>query len=204
MLPKLFLACAFVFILASVFLLYPKQKTIANATGPIVFFGNSLTFGQGAGSGEDFPTLVGRALDVPIVNAGVSGNTTRDAVLRVDKDVLSKNPSIVVVEFGANDLFEHIDSQETNRNFEVILSKIKQTNAKIVILGVKIFLFNVKYETDLQSLAKKYNAIFVADILDGITYDNKLRFDDIHPNAKGYQKIAEKLTPIIFSLIAKK
>lgn len=201
MLPKLFIASAVILILISAVLIFPKQKYTQNNKNLIVFFGNSLTAGQGAGPGEDFPSLIGKKLNVPIINAGVSGNTTQDALLRINKDVLSKNPSMVVVELGGNDLLDRVDSNITQRNLDLILSKIKPTGAKIVILGIKFYLFNQKYETSLQGLAKKYDAIFVPDILEGIITDQSLKHDDIHPNAKGYQKIADKLTPIIAPLI---
>lgn len=199
MLPKLILV-AIILILTSTLFFLPKHKDLVNDTNHlIVFFGDSITAGKGAEPGEDFPSLIGKTLNVPIVNAGVSGNTTHDALLRINEDVISKNPSIVVVELGGNDLLEHVDVEVSRRNFDLILSKIKQTGAKIVILDVKFFVFQKRYETDWASLAKKYNAIFVPDILEGVITDPSLKFDDIHPNAKGYQKIAEKLTPIIAS-----
>ena len=204
MLSKLILAAVIIAILASALFFSPKHKNILNDTKLIVFFGNSITVGQGAGAGEDFPSLIGKTLNVPIVNAGVSGNTTHDALLRINEDVISKNPSIVVVELGGNDLLERVDIEVTTRNLDLMLSKIKPTGAKIVILGVKFLVFNKKYETDWQSLAKKYDAIYVPDILEGVITDQSLKFDDLHPNAKGYQKIAEKLTPIIASLTHQK
>ncbi len=201
MLPKIIFAAILVFILTFTLLSFVKPKNIVNNSNLVVFFGNSITAGQGAGVGEDFPSIIGKTLNVKIINAGVSGNTTKDALLRIDKDVISKNPSIVVVELGGNDLLLNEKRDVTKKNFDLILSKIKPTGAKIVILGIKFFVFNQKYETDLQSLAKKYNAIYVPSILEGIITDKSLKFDDIHPNAKGYQKIADKLVPIITPLI---
>lgn len=203
MLPKIILISAIILTSIAILFFVPKHKTKSNNAGPIVFFGDSITAGQGAGAGEDFPTLIGKKLNVKIVNAGVSGNTTHDALLRIDKDVLSQNPSVVVVELGGNDLLLSEDSQVTKSNLDSILSKIKPTGAKIVILEVKIFLFNKNYDTNGQTLAKKYNATYVPNILEGIMADQSLKFDDIHPNAKGYQKIAERLTPIIAALIVK-
>jgi len=196
MLPRIILAAAIIFILAATLLYLPKPK-IVNHTKPIIFFGDSITAGKGAKAGEDFPSIIGRTLNVPIVNVGVKGRTTHDALLRVNEDVISKNPSMVVIELGSNDLLERVDSQVTKRNFEQILSKIKPTGAKIVILDLKFILFQETYQTDWADLAQKYNAAYVPDILEDIITDRGLKFDDIHPNAKGYQKIAEKLTPII-------
>ncbi|MDP2632412.1 MAG: GDSL-type esterase/lipase family protein [Candidatus Curtissbacteria bacterium] len=201
MLPKLILASVITAILISSIFFLPKNKNRMNDTNLIVFFGNSITAGKGAGVGEDFPSIIGKTLNVPIVNAGVSGNTTGDALLRINEDVLSKKPSVVVIELGGNDLLENIDIKVTEENLDLILAKIKPTGAKIVILGTKFFVFQKKYEADWASLAKKYDATFVPDILEGVITNPSLKFDDIHPNAKGYQKIAEKLTPIIAPLI---
>lgn len=203
MMPKLIFIGAIIITFAAIVLFIPKHKTITNTSGPIVFFGNSITVGQGAKVGEDFPTLIGKALNVPIINAGVSGNTTYDALLRIDKDVLSHNPSMVVVELGGNDLLLNEKSEVTKKNLDLIVSKIKPSGAKIVILGIKFFLFNENYETDLQNIAKKYNTTYVPDILEGIITNQNLKYDDIHPNAKGYQKIADKLIPILAPLIKK-
>ncbi len=203
MLPKLILAGAIVATLAAFLFLIPKQKNVSTITKPIVFLGNSITAGQGARPGEDFPSLIGKELNVPIINAGVSGNTTGDALLRINEDVISRNPSIVVVELGGNDLLEHVDIEVTKRNLDLIFTKIKPTGAKIVILGINFFLFQKNYETDWQAFAKKYDAIYVPNILEGIITDESLKFDDIHPNARGYQKIAERLTPIIAATLKK-
>lgn len=203
MLPKLILV-VIILILTSTLFFYQKHKNIVNDTSLIVFLGDSITAGKGAGSGEDFPSIIGKTLNVPIVNSGVSGSTTSNALLRINNDVVRKNPSIVVIELGGNDLLEHVDSEVSRRNFDLILSKIKPTGAKIVILDVKFFVFDKKYETDWASLAKKYNAIFVPDILEGVITNQSLKFDDIHPNARGYQIIAEKLTPIIAPLTLQK
>jgi len=200
MLPKLLVVSSIIFIIASVIVLLPKQKNSGATAGPIVFFGNSITAGEGANSGQDFPTLLGRTLNAPIVNAGVSGNRTGDALQRINNDVLSKNPSIVVIELGINDLLEHEDKETTKKNMELILSKVEPAGVKIVILGVKFVLFKETYETNWASLAKKHNAIYVPDILDGVIDDQNSKYDDIHPNAQGYQKIADRLTPIIAPL----
>jgi len=69
----------------------------------VICFGDSLTEGVGAGSGEDYPSLLERQLKLPIVNAGRRGDTAADALSRVEQEVLARNPRLVIVLFGGND-----------------------------------------------------------------------------------------------------
>lgn len=178
------------------FLTRSRQET-PKLSGPIVFFGNSITAGVGAGPDEDFPTLVGRKLGVQVINAGVSGDTTGDALARIDRDVIAKKPSIVVVEFGGNDFLQKVNFEVTRKNYEEIMLKLSETDAKIVIVSVRTSAFGDKYVEFEKDLAKKYKAIYVDNILKGIISDPKLMADSIHPNAAGYQKIAKRLIDIL-------
>jgi lysophospholipase L1-like esterase len=71
--------------------------------GPIIAFGDSITFGIGASNGEDYVSELEDRLGVNIINAGVSGDTTRDALERLEDDVLDRNPSAVIIFLGGND-----------------------------------------------------------------------------------------------------
>lgn len=76
------------------------------SSGPIIAFGDSLTAGVGATAGQDYVSQLSRKSGVPIINAGISGNTTRDAAARLQSDVLSRNPSVVIVWLGGNDILQ--------------------------------------------------------------------------------------------------
>ena len=73
-------------------------------SGPIIAFGDSVTAGVGASAGNDYVSQLERLAGVSIVNAGVSGDTTRDALARLNSDVLSRNPSVVLLWIGGNDV----------------------------------------------------------------------------------------------------
>ena len=68
----------------------------------IMCFGDSLPFGYGAKAGGDYPTTLASLTKIPVINAGVNGDTTYQALDRFEADVLSKDPCLVIVEFGAN------------------------------------------------------------------------------------------------------
>src|SRR4051812_16224169 len=72
------------------------------ATGPWVAFGDSLTEGVGASPGQDFPAVLSRELGIPIMNLGRSGNTSSDALSRLE-EVVQLRPRVVLLCFGGND-----------------------------------------------------------------------------------------------------
>ena len=86
-------------------------------SGSIVAFGDSLTEGVGATSGNDYVSQLERLSGESIINAGVRGDTTRSALERVDSDVLSEDPSIVIVWLGGNDvLLQYYDQVRSIAN----------------------------------------------------------------------------------------
>lgn len=86
-------------------------------SGSIVAFGDSLTEGVGATSGNDYVSQLERLSGESIINAGVRGDTTRSALERVDSDVLSEDPSIVIVWLGGNDvLLQYYDQVRSVAN----------------------------------------------------------------------------------------
>jgi acyl-CoA thioesterase-1 len=103
----------------------------------VVCFGNSLTAGYGATTvGEDdatkaYPEYLQDKINMPVINAGKSGDTTKGALSRVKTDVLSKNPKIVIIELGANDLFDIFLSQGTEINSTSIINLINSTKKNL-------------------------------------------------------------------------
>jgi len=101
----------------------------------LICFGDSITVGEGLS--DEALGLIPRLRQVfgtwEIINAGAGGNNTRDALARINEDVLRHNPDIVTVFFGANDAATHkmIDIMEFEGNLEAIISK---TGAEKTIL----------------------------------------------------------------------
>lgn len=170
----------------------PTEKVIKS--GPIIFFGNSLTTGVGAGEGEDFPSLVTKQLNLKnVINAGVSGDTTATALSRLKTDVLDKEPSLVIVELSGNDFLGGVATEETINNLDSITSQIRTTGAQVVLVHIRFPRKVREYEDGFKNIAKKHNAEVVWDALEGVMGDQSLMADTIHPNAAGYKIMAERI-----------
>ena len=179
-----------------------KIANIGSKGENIICFGNSITKGEGSTAGNDYPALLSRKLDLPVINAGVNADTTREALARIERDVLEKNPRLVIVEFASNDFLRGISKQETFGNLESIVSMIQQKGAMVVLAEVRVEYFQDDYVKAFQRLAGKRQALLIPNILGGILFNPELKSSDqIHPNDKGYDAIAERIYKAIKPLL---
>ena len=86
------------------FIYHPPVKNARPTGESIICFGDSLTYGTGASQGMDYPSQLSRLIGRPVINAGIPGDTTATALARLDRDVLSLSPRIVLITLGGNDL----------------------------------------------------------------------------------------------------
>ena len=178
----------------------PPRAVRPAAGETIIAFGDSLVSGRGATPGHDFISVLSRRTGLPILNAGRSGDTTRSALDRLDRDVLARNPRIVIVLLGGNDFLRRVPRDETFRNLETIVTRIRRRGAAVVLVGVSVGLFTDEYGAQYDALARRASAALVPDILDGIIGHADRMADAIHPNDRGYETIADRLEPVLRDL----
>jgi lysophospholipase L1-like esterase len=158
----------------------------------IICFGDSLTFGTGAAENMDYPSQLSRMVSKPIINAGVPGDTTAMAIARLEEDVLSKSPRIVLITLGGNDLKNRISKENAYQNLKNIIVSIQNRGALVIVGGISIPFWGRGFGEMYQKVCKETQALLIPNIFDGIIGDKNLMNDPIHPNAKGYTLIAQK------------
>jgi acyl-CoA thioesterase-1 len=192
----------------------PTSAETPTDTRPlIVCFGDSLTAGYGADVGKSYPDYLQAGLNAKgyhyrVVNQGISGNTTKDGVERLDT-ILALKPAIVVVEFGGNDGLRGLPIQDSRANLDKIVSTLKSSGAKIVLAGITlppdygpdyIRQFNETYTL----LAKKYNVPMLPFLLKGVFgVDGMMQRDNTHATAEGNKVVANNVLPLIQPLLKK-
>lgn len=180
---------------------YRAVRNLASAGGALVCFGDSLTQGVGAGPGEDFPSLLAAVLPIPVVNAGVAGETAADGLRRLERDVLSRDPRVVVVFFGGNDFLRRIPPGESRRNLEEMVERIQGAGAMVVLVGLKAGFFGDETGPLYEAVARDRGVVYIPDALAGILSDPRLKSDAVHPNAAGYRKLADRLLAHLHPLL---
>jgi acyl-CoA thioesterase-1 len=168
----------------------------------LIAFGDSLTAGYGAAPGEDYPSRLAALIHQPVVNAGVSGDTTESALARVDDDVLARDPRVVLVGLGGNDFLRRVELGTTEANLRIIVRKIQARGAAVVLLGFRFPNIGPSYEKMYERVAKEEGCLLIPDLLAGILRDPSLKSDEIHPNARGYALMAERVAKPLGKLLA--
>lgn len=175
---------------------WPIKNYPSTMRGPILMFGDSLVEGVGATEGNTLPEQLGNKLGTEILNYGVSGDTTRDGLVRLD-DALLMKPRVVIMLLGGNDFLKKIPRGETFANLEKIVTAFQRGGAISVVVGVRSGIIGGGADDEFEALAKKTGSVYVSDVLAGIFGHAELMSDAIHPNSVGYGRIADRLAPLL-------
>jgi acyl-CoA thioesterase I len=206
-LDRKFVVPAVVLLLLGVWLVFPSKysrvRNLDSRGTNVIAFGDSLTAGYGAGAGEDYPSNLAKLIGREVINAGVSGDTTDSALARVDADVLQRSPRIVIVGLGGNDFLRGASIASTEANLRTIVKQIQQSGAMVVLLGFNFPSLTASYGKMYQRVASDEKCLLIPDLLDGIIGNPSLKSDEIHPNARGYALMAERVAGPCGKLIRK-
>ena len=178
-------------------------KNLKTGTGKqVIVLGDSIASGYGVAEKEAFPSVLSRQLGLPIINRGVSGDTTAGGLNRLQTDVLDAEPWLVIIELGGNDFLRRIPKSETEQNLQQIVTSIQAKGAIVVLLGINMGLTKDSYQEIYDRIAKDTQAFLIPQILKGVLDDSRHRQDDvIHPNAAGHEflanRIAKELQPLL-------
>jgi acyl-CoA thioesterase I len=166
---------------------YPSTES-----GPVLMFGDSLVEGVGATAGNTLPEQLGRLIGVPILNYGISGDTTRNGLARL-APALEEDPKVAIVVLGGNDFLKKVPREETFQNLEKIVTAFQSQGAITVVVGVRSGIVGGGADEQYEDLAKRTGSVYVSDILAGVFAHTDLMSDALHPNDRGYRQIAERL-----------
>ena len=179
----------------------------------ILFFGDSLTAGYGLSTAEAFPSLIEKRLNsngrsVKVINAGLSGETSAGGLSRIDW-VLRQRIDVFVLELGANDGLRGLPVDQTQKNLEAIIAKVRKKNpdVKIVVAGMMVPPnlgpdYTKKFHEIFATVAKKHDATLIPFLLEDVAGEEKLNLaDGIHPNVEGHKIVAKNVFRIIEPLI---
>jgi len=183
----------------------------------VLAFGDSLYAGYRLNRGESLADAVQTRLrqagvNARVVNAGVSGDTTAAGRHRFvfSLDNLPRKPDLVLLGLGGNDVLRQLPVAETRANMTAMLEELKRRGIPAVLTGMMAPPnlgpeYAVAFNAIWPELSERYHAPLYPFILDGVIGNTALMLPDrVHPNARGVERIADRVTPLVEKALSAK
>lgn len=180
----------------------------------ILVLGDSISAAWGINTEEGWVALLQQRLtnkqyNYHVVNASVSGDTTRTALNRLDNALQQHQPGIIIVALGGNDGLRGMPFSEIEASLSAIIEKSQRAGASVLLAGVRLppnygAYYNSRFAILFQNLSEKYKVPLVPKILDQVADDSALmQADRIHPTAEGQKQVLENIWPQLETLLEK-
>jgi acyl-CoA hydrolase len=165
----------------------------------VLALGDSITHGTGADAVASYPSVLASLSGWNVVNGGVPGDTSAQALERLPSLLAEHRPALVLVSIGGNDLLRRLPEDDLRRNLERMLDAVKAAGAQAVLIAIPRPTLSAGLTGSLSDhplyakLAEQHAVPLVADAWSSVLADARLRSDQIHANAAGYRAFAQAL-----------
>lgn len=181
----------------------------------ILVLGDSLSAGYGIPQGSGWVDLLvqrlsGEGYPHRVINASISGDTSRGALTRLPDALTHHRPDLVIVELGGNDGLRGIMPPEMEKNLGEIIEHSRAADARVVLVGIKLPpnygpAFTEKFHAVYRRLADEKGVVRVPFLLEGVALRSEwMQADGLHPTAAGQPTMLENVWPYLFPLLVEK
>ena len=163
----------------------------------LLAFGDSLTFGTGAADNESYPAQLEPLVGRKVVRAGVPGEVTAQALARLPGELDAHKPQLLLLCIGGNDFLRRLSKDEAERNVREMVRLATARGIAVVLIGTPEPGFGVTPPAFYADIAKEFRVPYEKSVIGDVLKDTSLKSDPIHPNAKGYRIIAERVADVL-------
>jgi acyl-CoA thioesterase-1 len=159
----------------------------------ILAFGDSLTYGSGANEEESYPAQLEKLIKRRVVRAGVPGEVTAQALERLPGVLEEHAPQLLLLCIGGNDFLRRLGNAQAERNVREMVRLARSRKIAVMLIGTPEPGFGVSPPAFYAAVAKEFGVPYEEGIIGEVLKDRALKADPIHPNARGYRLIAERI-----------
>jgi acyl-CoA thioesterase-1 len=174
------------------------------AQSTLLVVGDSISAGYGMAAEQGWVTLLQKklsaeGLNIQVVNASISGDTSAGGLARIDKALADAKPQWVLLELGANDGLRGLSPKEMKNNLTEIVKRSQQVGAKVALLAMRLppnygKRYIETFYNIYPQLAAELKITFVPFILEDVALNKDLmQADGLHPNTQGQPLIMERI-----------
>jgi lysophospholipase L1-like esterase len=163
----------------------------------VLAFGDSLTFGIGANVRESYPARLEALIGRKVVSAGVPGEVSAAGLARLPSALEEAKPQLVILCEGGNDFLQKLGETQAADNIRAMVRLAKAQGAQVVLIGVPKPGLLPSTPDFYEDIAKEFRLPYEDSALRKILSDNGLKSDLVHPNARGYARLAEAIAGLL-------
>jgi lysophospholipase L1-like esterase len=170
----------------------PKLERLP-ASAVVLAFGDSLTFGTGAAEAESYPAQLESLIGRQVVRAGVPGEVTAQSLERLPAALDEHAPRLLLLCIGGNDFLRRLGNAQAERNVRAMVQLAKSRGIGVLLIGTPEPSLMPSPPAFYATVAKELGVPYEHNAISEVLKDASLKSDPIHPNARGYRVIAERL-----------
>ncbi|WP_457674446.1 arylesterase [Thiolapillus sp.] len=159
----------------------------------ILAFGDSLTWGTGAGRENSWPAVFEKLSGHRVINAGVPGEVSAEGRQRLPRLLEQYRPALVILLHGGNDLLRKWPQEKTAANLEAMIAQARNRGAQVVLVAVPRPALLLSDARLYAKVARRTKVPLLEDSLSNLLASADNRSDRIHLNASGYRQLAEQI-----------
>jgi acyl-CoA thioesterase-1 len=163
----------------------------------ILAFGDSLTYGTGADERESYPAQLALLIGRKVERAGVPGEISSDGLKRLPEALDEHQPRLLILCHGGNDFLRRLPKQQVAANVRAMIRLAQERGIDVVLVGTPEPGLAVSAPEFYAGIAKELRIPYEDGVIGQILRDASLKSDPIHPNARGYRLIAERLAGLL-------
>jgi len=163
----------------------------------VLAFGDSLTYGTGVGEAESYPAQLERLIGRKVVRAGVPGEVSAQALARLPGTLDEHRPRLLVLCIGGNDFLRNLGKAQVAANVQTMVSMARQRSVDVLLIGTPEKGLTVTPPAFYAEIAEQARVPYEGKVIGEILRNSALKSDTLHPNARGYRLIAERVAALL-------
>jgi lysophospholipase L1-like esterase len=171
----------------------PAKLSRLSGDAVVLAFGDSLTFGTGAAEEESYPAQLERLIGRRVVRAGIPGEVTAQALERLPAALDEHAPRLLLLCIGGNDFLRRLGNQQAESNVRAMVKLARSRGVQVMLIATPEPGLRIAPPEFYAGIAREFGLPYEHAVMSEVLKDASLKSDQIHPNARGYRVIAERL-----------
>lgn len=163
----------------------------------VLAFGDSLTYGTGAAAAQSYPAQLESLIGRRVVRAGVPGEVSAAALARLPGALEMHAPRLLILCIGGNDFLRNLNRSAAADNVREMVRLARERGVDVVLIGTPEKGITVTPPGFYAEIAEAFAIPYEGKVIGQVLRDSALKSDPIHPNARGYQLIAERVAELL-------